>query len=485
VRRTVPGDPLARHREYLSHPPAQQSFPGFGPGLGAKFAGFLSNPLLEQIFVWQVLQQISSTILGPEMVGLQQEIFKVNSSLQLSIADAVEAVIKSHMTEAEGESEASLSGLKADRFKLLIASAGEPPGLDFLTEAWRRKLIPQAGAGADSVSLEQGIRESRLKNKWIPTIEAMQFRLPDPSVVIEGWLRAQITDAQALDYLQQSGIPEAVGRLWYASSGRPPGPGELIDLYRRGVIPLDDNNPAGTSLRQGYLETDLKNKWYGPWLELARYVPPPRTVTAMVREGSMSDARAVAFYKDAGLDQATATEYLNAAHHQRVAAAKETSRATWLALYRDGLATVAQVTAGLEAEGYAAETVAYELEVVDFVKEAAYVNKALAKLGALYVAHKLDKTAAAASLATLGLDQAAIDHQLTYWDQERQNNVAILTAAQIGELVKLGWLSFESGANLLQGHGYSVADSELYLIAHLKLAPGDPSLPATLTVAPS
>lgn len=453
-------------------------------GLPGALGGLLSNPLLEQIFVWQVLQQISSTILGPEMVGLQQEIFKVNSSLQLSIADAVDAVIKSHMSEAEGEAEASLSGLKASRFQTLIASAGEPPGLDFLTEAWRRKFIPQAGTGADSVSLEQGIRESRLKNKWTPIIEEMQYRLPDPSVVIEAWLRAQIDPTGAYDYLAQAGIDKATADIWYASSGRPPGPSELIDLYRRGVIPLDDNNPAGTSLRQGYLETDLKNKWYGPWLELARYIPPPRTVTAMVREGALTDAQALAFYKDAGLDEATTAAYVNAAHLQRTAAAKETAKGTWLALYRDRLADAPTVTAGLEAEGYPAETVAYELEVVDFVKEAAYLNKAVSKLGTLYIAHKVDKPTASAELQTLGLDQTAIDNQFTFWDQEAATNVTILTAAQIGELVNLTWLSFDSGVNLLIGHGYSPNDAQLYLLAHLKLSPGDPSLSPNLTVSP-
>jgi hypothetical protein len=464
---------------------SQGTFPGFGPGIGSRFSAFLANPLLEQIFVWQVLQQLSSTILGPEMVGLQQEIFKLNSSLQLSIADAVEAVIKSHMSEAQGEEEASLSGLKADRFRLLVASAGEPPGLDFLLEAMRRGFIPTAGTGAESTSLEQGIRESRLKNKWIDVIEKMQFHLPEPSIVIEGWLRAQIDRAKALEYLRQSGITPEVADLWYKSSGRPPGPMELIELYRRGAIPEAGEGGDTLSLRQGYLETDLKNKWYPKWLELARYVPPPRTVTAMVREGAFTDAQALVFYKDSGLDQTTATAYLEAAHHQKVAAAKELAKGTVLALYRDRLIDHAQALAYLEAEGYAAATAAYELEVADFQQEKVQLDAVLTRLRTLYIAHKIDKVTATAALDTLGLDATARDHQLGFWDQARANNVAVLTAAQIGELVKLGWLSFDSGANLLQGHGYSVADSELYLIAHLKLVPGDPSLPPDLSVVPA
>lgn len=441
---------------------------------------------LNQI-IGQLLNVLLINLLAPDLDALRVTAYdklpvEMNPPNPLTPADAVEAVIKGHLSQSQGAQEARFAGLSQDRFATMIASAGEPPGLDFLTEAFRRGFIPKAGTGPEAVSLEQGIRESRLKNKWTPTIEQMQYRLPDPAVVIEGWLRAQIDPQGAYDYLAKSGIDKATADLWYKSSGRPPGPQELIELHRRGVIPEAGEGGDTLSLRQGYLETDLKNKWYPIWKELVRYVPPPRTVTAMVREGAFTDEQAAKFYADAGLDKETTAAYLTAAHHQRVAATKELSKATILKLYSDRLMSAEQTTAALGAEGYAKETAAYEMEAADFQQEAKLIDAVLTRLRTLYIAHKLDKATALAALTDLGLEPAAREHQLSYWDQARQNNVAILTPAQIAEAVKLGWLDGPTAIAYLEGHGYSNPDAQLFLLTHLKLTPGD-NLPAGITLA--
>ena len=435
--------------------------------------GLLGNSTFQQLMVWNILGQLISTSLAPAWAGLQAEAFRLDQPIPLPVADAVDAYIKSHIDLTRAQLEAAMSGIDNERLSILVDSAGEPPGLDFLTEAFRRGFIPKSGTGPEATSLEQGIRESRLKNKWVGVVEQMQYRLPDPSVVLEAWLRAQLTEAQALDLLAKAGIDEPTARVWYASLGRPPGPGELIELYRRGEIPLDDHDPSGTSLRQGYLETDLKNKWYDAWLKLARYVPPPRTVTAMVREGALNDQQALAYFKDAGLPSDLAAAYLEAAHHQRTAATKELAKTDILTLLMDELIDEATALKDLEALGYAPETASFEIEIARFRAEHVLLNQTLTRLRTLYVAHKLDKQAALTALDALGLSPAARDKQLAYWEQARANNVAILTAAQIGDAVKLGWLDHAEGLNLLEGHGYTAHDAALYLVVHLKLAPGD------------
>lgn len=443
---------------------SQGSFPGFGPGIGARFGGFLSNPLLEQIFVWQVLQQITSTILGPEMAGLSEEMFKLNPSLQLSIADAVEAVIKSHMTEAEGEAEAALSGIKAERFRLLVASAGEPPGLDFLTEAWRRKFIPQSGSGPEAVSLEQGIKESRLKNKWTPIVEQMQFALPPPGVVVEGWLRAQIPEATARDLLRQNGIDDATATLMYKSAGRPPGPMEGIELYRRGVIPEAGEGGDTLSLRQLYLETDLKNKWYSAWLKLAEYIPPPRTVTALLRSGSITEAKAAELFKAGGLTAELAAVYVANAHHQNTASTRELTKAEVLRLYGLKFFTPAQVTEHLATLGYSAEVATLEMEYTDMVAERALVEHAINRVRSFYTARKIDEAAALASLEALKVDKAAQSAYVAAWRIERDDNVKSLTPAQILRLLKDGIEGEGAVLTMLEAEGYSPLDA-WYLVA--------------------
>src|SRR6266851_10367746 len=192
---------------------SQPFLPGLSPGLAARLGGLLGNPILGQIFVWQVLQQITAAVLGPEMQGIQEEMFRLNPSLQLTPADVVEAYVKGHLTREEAKTEASLSGIKDERLQTLIETAGEPIPLLLAAEAWRRGIIPKSSPDPSAVSLEKAIRDSRLKNAWIPVVEAMQFELPPIGTIIEGWLRAQITETQALELAYKRGVDEATARL--------------------------------------------------------------------------------------------------------------------------------------------------------------------------------------------------------------------------------------------------------------------------------
>lgn len=448
----------------------------------AAIGGLLAIDIAETVLVQIVGQLVAATlaaVLAPELEGLQVDAYGTidqrlgSPPTPLPAAQAAQAVIRGYWNQQQGAAEAKFTGYNPERFKVMTDTAGQPLPLLTLAEAWRRGFIPKSGRGADSVSLEQGIRESDLKDKWLEVVEKLQYQLPPIGVIIEGWLRAQISPEQALKLADQAGVDKETATLMFKAAGRPPGPQELLELWRRGVIPEEPTGGDTLSLHQGYLETDLKDKWYPAWKELYRYVPPPRTVTAMVREGAFTDAQALAYYKDAGLDDKLAAAYLEAAHHQRTAATKELAKGDILALLMDELIDEPAALADLEALGYAPETAKFEVEIARARAEHALLNQVLTRLRTLYVAHKLDKQQALEALTALGLSPTARDKQLGYWDQARANNVAVLTPAQIGEAVKLGWLDATEGLGLLQGHGYSPADATLYLVVHLKLAPGD------------
>lgn len=432
--------------------------------------GLLKNPLLEQIFVWQILQAVTTAILTPEIAGLQEEIFRLNPSLQLSVADAVDAVIKDHMSADAGRDEALLSGINPERFKILLATSGEPISLDMLLQAWRRDIIGKAGAGAESISLEQGIRESRVKNKWIPVIEKLQFHPIDPATAVEAWVRAQLPEKDARRALYVQGYDTAAQDTLYNVAGRPPGPSELIDLYRRGVIKRDGLGPHELTLQQGFYETDLKNKWWAPWTKLADYIPPPRTVTAMVREGALTDAQALQFFKDAGLSEALAAAYLAAAHHQKTASEKELAKGDLLQLYADKLIDAKQAAAMLAHLGYSAENAAFLLGYKDFQEAKRLLDQALSRLRGLYIAHKLDKPAALIALDALGVTPAGRDQLLLYWDLERAANVQVITAAEVADLYHYNVIGLDEALLRLQGLGFSADDAWLRLAARTHAA---------------
>src|SRR5207244_11611510 len=77
--------------------------------------------------VMQLVGQVVSAALAPELTGLQEESYRLDPSLALSVADAVEAVIKGHLDHPGGAAEARLSGIDDRRFGILDDNAGDAP----------------------------------------------------------------------------------------------------------------------------------------------------------------------------------------------------------------------------------------------------------------------------------------------------------------------------------------------------------------------
>jgi hypothetical protein len=452
----------------------QGTFPGFGVGIGGRFAGFLANPLLEQIFVWQVLQQITGAILTPEMAGLTQEIFRVNPSLQLPLSEAVNAVIRGHLALADGATEAALSGIKASRFQTLVDNAGEPPGIDFLTFAYRRHIIPEKGLGADSVSLEQGIRESALKNKWAPVIEAMQFIRPSVGDTVDAWVQNQITEAVAREILLQNGIADADATILYDTRGRPPGPGELIEMARRGKIPVKGKGPTETSLEQGIYESAAKDKWEPVYEALMEYLPPPRTITAMLRAGTFTDAEALDLFQRSGLTEALAAKYVANAHHEATHATRELVKADVLTLYAEGVYDKPTAATHLESLGYSAAVAEFELEAIEFRYLKGLIDKVVGRVHSLYVAHKIDGQAALTALDQVNIPAAQRDQLLQVWGLERADNVATLTAAEVVHAAKLNIYSEAQALAELATLGWGPHDAWVRLGLGLGAIPNTP-----------
>jgi hypothetical protein len=442
------------------------------PILGAIF----KNPMIEQIFVWQVLQGLVQALEGPLIAEIQQSTFTKFPSLASSPDQLAAGVVRGHLEGVDVFTEAKKSGYDKGPFQLLIDNAGQPLPLEALLEAWRRGIITKAGTGAANTSLEQGIRESDLKNKWTAIVEQLQWQLANPGVVVEGWLRAQLSEADARAILKQNGIDDATATLMYKTAGRPPSPQELQELYHRGLIPRDGTGPDALSLQQGFLETDLKNKWWSVWTHLGDYLPPPRTVTAMIREGALTDAQGADYFKKAGLDPTLSASYLAAAHHQKTAATKELAKGDILALYSDGFIDGPQAITWLGQLGWPAVDAQFELDIADFRRHKALLDGAVTKIKTLYIARKIDAAGASDALGKLGLSPNGISQLFAVWNVERGALVVRLTAAQWAAAVKNGWITSDQGLSQLEGMGYSPFEAWVYLSDALK-APATSAMP--------
>lgn len=433
----------------------------------------LGSKEVVDIFFWQTLGAILQASLAPEIAALQQESFKLTPTLPLSPEALADAVVRGHRPQAAAADDARRSGLDSSNFQTLIDSTGQPLPLLQLLEAWRRGIIAKSGEGADSTSLEQGIRESDLKNKWTPVLESLQFELAPPGVVIEAWLRSVIDEATARADLYKAGIDDATATLMYKAAGRPPSPQELADAYHRGLIGLTGTGADALTLEQGFLETDLKNKWWPIWLGIQTYLPPPRTITALIREGSMTDEQGLDYFKKAGLDPVLAQIYVHSAHNQKQSATKDLAKADVVGMYAAKEITATEATQGLEALGYSADDAALELGYADFKVLKQNRDNALSRLRSLYIGHKLSKSDVLSTIDKLGVASAARDSLLAIWDLEAAANVAILTAAEVAVLFKYNLMSADDAINRLEGLGFSADDAWYRLAAEIHAKPTD------------
>lgn len=418
----------------------------------------------EQLLVWGILAQALAAVLGPEFQFIQRG---VNSKIQatpLSPADLADMVVRSVIEQGDASEYAKQSGIAPSDFERLVANTGEPISLQEAIQAVRRNFIASDGAGVDRVTLEQVIRESRIKTKYRGVIEQLADVPIGVADAVDAAVEGQISYSDAEQIAGFSGISPDNFKILFDTRGNPPSPSELAELLKRGFIPLEGTGPDAVSFQQGIFEGATKDKWWRLFARLADYVPPPRTVTAMVREGSLTDDQALALFKQAGLTQDLAAAYLTSAHHQKTDATRKLTVATILQLYKDRL--IDQQTCGnlLLALNYSQADAAFEIQLADFDVAQSQLRSAVSRLQTLFVNHKLTVSQVTSALDALHMPPAARDQLLQTWQLEAAANVKILTPAEIAELVKLGALAPDDGVQELMDQGYNQRDARLRII---------------------
>ena len=450
---------------------------------GNPLSGLLGSETIKSILIWQVLGQIFQPILAPVAAQLQQDIFGKFPDLALSPSDAVDAALKGHMDQAAAQAEAALSGIDADRFQVLLESAGEPPGLQQLLELWRRGVIAQTGIGPQATSVEQGIRESRIHPKWTDALYRLKTSLPSPTDALDALLEGQIDQETATSLYEAWGGDPRYFQLMFDTRGSAPTPLEAAEMARRGIIPWNGSGPEVTSYEQAFLEGPWRNKWEQPYRALADYIPPPRTVTALLREGAITDAQGETYLKAAGLAPELAQAYIDAAHKPKAQAAKDLTQGQILQLYAEGGISAAEATADLGKLDVPAAVAADLLKLEDLKAARRQQQAAVTRVRSLYEAHKITEQEALSALHDLGLSDQQAGQQLTTWTLERDLKVERVSAATIVGANHYGLLSGPAASGYLQQLGYSAWEAWL-LLAERNHGPledlQEPPAPATL-----
>ncbi len=427
----------------------------------AAFSALTGNFVSGQILVTQVIAPVITTALSPFLVELSNTVNAAAPNVALSPADAARAVIRTALTQSQGEAEALSSGLNRDRFGTLLKITGNPPSPEAMAIALRRGFVDEAG-------YRLAISQGDLRNEYADLVQKLAVQQPSPESAMRAELEGQLDHATAFAKYQAFGGDPAEYDWQFDTQGSAPTPVELGDMANRGIIPWTGTGPDVTSFEQGFLEGPWRNKWAPAMRAIAQYHTPPRTVTAMYREGAYTEAQALARYKEAGLSDEDAAAYLKGASVVKVAKAKELAESTVLKLYADQIIDRPQALALTEALGYSASEADYIVQVEELRTMMAALQSAVGRVHTLFVGHKIDVPTATAILGELNVPADRISSLLGIWSIEHRANVKILTEAQTVSAWASAILSTADAIAGLVQLGYDAADAQTLLAIHNK-----------------
>lgn len=437
--------------------------------------------IAHQLLVWQVLAQIVGNLTAPSLDYLTQLVNASAPLVPISPPILADMVVRGEMDQATAAGMAALSGISGENFARLVVNTGQAPDTTMLVEAFRRKIIPQTGTGGGAVSLEEGIRQGHLADKWIPMILALGDVPLSPADAVDAVVENQIPHDQGAAIAYQNGLSAENFAILVNTRGNPPSPTELFDLNRRGLIPMTGTGPDVLSVEQGLSESALKDKWIKTFSDLSVVLPPAGTIRTMLAQGTITDAQALIMLQQIGEDQQTAALEIADAANSRTATDRELTASNIVALYADRGIDAATAISMLGALHYSAEVAQYKLDLADLQKATTALNQAISKLRTLYLGYKIDRTTVVNDLGVLGVPASQRDDLIQTWDLELGAEVKLLTAAEITDAWYYLIIDANTALQLLVDIGYTASDAWIVLSIKNK-GPLDTPQPTGLTL---
>jgi hypothetical protein len=424
---------------------------------------FKADSAFAQILTYGVMQQVISAGLGPALNVTTQDVNAANPTVPLSPADLADLVVRTYLDPGAAAGIAAKSGVSVDDFALLVKAAGDAPSPQELMMAYRRKVIELTGTGPDATSVEQGLREGRLGNKWNPMIEALGVVPIGVADAVDAVVENQIDYAAGEEFAYQNGLDKAAFKILVNTRGNPPSPTELGVMVRRGIIPLKGKGPDVLSFEQGVSEGATKDKWI-PAYEAAMTVEPPEgTIQAWLKEGVIDTAEAITRLKVLGYDESAAEHYAAEAVSTTTSQYRQLAESDIVALYSGRAIDAAGATDMLKTLGYGDDVAAEILAVADFHVQVGIRNNAISRVRTYYLARKITDNVAITTLDSLEVPAAQRQELIAAWQIERGSNVKLLTESQIADAWNIGIISNDEAIGELEAIGYTPYDAWIVL----------------------
>lgn len=174
----------------------------------------------------------------------------------MATADAVEAVVRNYIPDAKGKQIAEQNGLEPEHWETLLLAHGRPLALGQVLSLWLRDELTKE-------QVEQAIRESDIKDKYIPAALELRHKLLPEHLIMQLLEKGYMTEARAHESLTHSGFrPEDVeailkaGGSSKAAKAKTETEAQVVGMYETHMI--DAAKAEGMLHTLGYSPADAQ-----------------------------------------------------------------------------------------------------------------------------------------------------------------------------------------------------------------------------------
>lgn len=379
--------------------------------------------------------------------GYEAQFNAIHTTQPLSPADLADAVERAIMSQGDGAAEAAQSGINSDRFNTLVELTGEPPGVIDMVKLWRQGRL-------DEDTLDKMIAYSRIRLEWLDQTKLLAYDVLSGADAIEARVKGVIGDSEAETMWKQAGgLPSQYG-VALDSAGEAIGVVEAGNLYNHGLITEADFKAV--------IAYSRINPKFEAISELQRFhFLSPFQVHQAVAAGAIDTATAVQWMVEDGYPEEQAKAFAQAGGSTKAAKTKQVALGVVVDNYEAGLITQAQAMAQLANLGYTQAESETELLAYDARKLLTIKQSGVTSIRKAYLADVFTRNQASTELDALGIGSNIRDHYLTLWDIEAKSEFKQLTAAQLGDLYKVGVISLDYVIARWEAMGYSQDDAAL------------------------
>jgi len=388
--------------------------------------------------------------LGPiETQRLKNDLLTLYTDVPLSPADLADMVERNIIMPGTGEQEAAKSGMSPANFDLLVKDTGEPYGIEQALNLLRRGLITQE-------RFTEVLYYSRVRNEFLPDVLDLAHDTMSQGDAIEAALKEIIPNDQAADlFAKAGGLPDQFNTL-LAAAGNPVGVEHAVMMWMHGVISEQELQTIVAHSRINPMFYDVVKTTGLKWLSVIQ-------IELGLKAGTVTPDDATRWLTQDGYPPDQIAAFVMGASAGKTAAHKQLNESQITELYEAGFFTADQASAELQALGYDAGETPWILQLYEEKRKIAMAQAAVNQVRKVYLARRVDDTAATTMLDGLGIDPGARDQYLAVWKVEQESELKELTAAQIGSAFKKGIVDDNGALIRWVEMGYTNADAAILL----------------------